>query len=190
MLYFNRGVIMNENNYEQYDNMKYLKEELELSHGIVLSYGVANDLVPVGTFYVSDIKQGKDSTGSYIVELSRFKCIEDSNIVGIPEDKVYMPLRNFLALTESYLGTDNKDRFYELTGYDPNHDLLAYAAGKVAAGLKKQNGEKVITSGWEAEAVSLENLGANYYSNGELMGSNYSIAPFDLGRVLRRVKTR
>lgn len=140
----------------------------------MLSYGESENVVPVGLFKISRIIKKNGSTiNEEMLELVRVQPV-DKELSS--DDRVYMPVSEFIEMYRALIPQDNKESFYNFYGSDASIDLLL-ALEKVLSNFLSQNK----TVNFDAKYRSLDDLNAIYISNGEVRGTNYSIMPYSLG---------
>ncbi len=147
--------------------------------GFVLSYGESKRLIPVGTFKLNKIFEAKYAPYTYgatsirdiIVELKKYNN-DDSD--KEEDERIYMSFNEFLKLANSSMARKNKSTFKFLFGKYMNEENLSDAIKVTKAAL-------AVIKDYDLEVgqiKTLEDLQACYISNGELLGTNYSIVPF------------
>ena len=95
--------------YADSDMLEELIESLKRSVSVMLSYGEASDIIPVGVFQVSRFidssakpyKEGLGTPQTTLVELKRVD-LEDEYLQS-PGEKLYIPLVNFIDMYPSLI---------------------------------------------------------------------------------------
>ncbi len=160
----------------------FLKEKV----GIILSYGYAEDIKPVGVFKINNlivITDDKKKIG--------FKGLEDTvvelkNIDKNNKEKIYLPLIKFIEVFPAKIAFLNKNNFNKTL--DETVTLNTLNALKRTLSKINKNIQSYNKDVYKARYKSLSDLNAVYFnSNGDAMGDNYSIMPFALDEEL--VKT-
>lgn len=153
----------------------FLKENV----GIILSYGEAEDIKPVGVFKVNNligIADDKKGIG--------FRGLDDTvvELINIDEEKkekIYLPLIKFIEVFPAKIAFLNKNEFNKTL--DETVTLKTLDALKRTLSRINKNIQSYNKDIYNARYKSLSNLNAIYFnSNGDAMGDNYSIMPFAL----------
>mgnify|MGYP004567473809 CR=1 FL=1 len=166
----------------------FLKENV----GIILSYGEAEDIKPVGVFKVNNligIADDKKEIG--------FRGLDDTvvELINIDEEKkekIYLPLIKFIEVFPAKIAFLNKNEFNKTL--DETVTLKTLDALKRTLSRINKNIQSYNKDIYNARYKSLSDLNAIYFnSNGDAMGDNYSIMPFaleeELIKKLIKVKT-
>lgn len=166
----------------------FLKENV----GIILSYGEAEDIKPVGVFKVNNligIADDKKGIG--------FRGLDDTvvELINIDEEKkekIYLPLIKFIEVFPAKIAFLNKNEFNKTL--DETVTLKTLDALKRTLSRINKNIQSYNKDIYNARYKSLSDLNAIYFnSNGDAMGDNYSIMPFaleeELIKKLIKVKT-
>lgn len=185
--------------YADSDMLEELIESLKRSVSVMLSYGEASDIIPVGVFQVSRFidssakpyKEGLGTPQTTLVELKRVD-LEDEYLQS-PGEKLYIPLVNFIDMYPSLIAQKNSSKLHCDFGVETYLETLIGLEQVISKRIKAKDFKdfkdiSVVT----AEHKTLDDLNATYVNTqGELMGNNYSIMPYSLGMVLRKtlVKT-
>lgn len=176
-----------------------LIESIKRSVSVMLSYGEASDIIPVGVFRVSKFidfsskpyKEGIGSPQTTLVELKRVD-LEDGYLKS-PGEKLYIPVVNFIDIYPSLIAQENSSKLHCDYGVETYLETLLALEDVISKRIKtKDFNDFSDISVVNAEHKTLDDLNATYVSaQGELMGNNYSIMPYSLGMVLRKtlVKT-
>lgn len=176
-----------------------LIESIKRSVSVMLSYGEASDIIPVGVFRVSKFidfsskpyKEGIGSPQTTLVELKRVD-LEDGYLQS-PGEKLYIPVVNFIDIYPSLIAQENSSKLHCDYGVETYLETLLALEDVISKRIKtKDFNDFSDISVVNAEHKTLDDLNATYVSaQGELMGNNYSIMPYSLGMVLRKtlVKT-
>lgn len=150
------------------EKKKEIIDRLNLDLGVVLSYGISNDIIPSGAFVATDVVSDYES----ILKI-KFERV-DGNL----NDYIYIPIDNINKL------------------YNDSNSLLSKTFDKdkikcvnqILSNLVKVYNGKLKGYGNFAQ-YSLEEMGATYVRNGELASNNYSVVPFNYGYTKKLVKT-
>lgn len=166
----------------------FLKENV----GIILSYGEAEDIKPVGVFKVNNligIADAKKEIG--------FRGLDDTvvELINIDEEKkekIYLPLIKFIEVFPAKIAFLNKNEFNKTL--DETVTLKTLDALKRTLSRINKNIQSYNKDIYNARYKSLSDLNAIYFnSNGDAMGDNYSVMPFaldeELIKKLIKVKT-
>lgn len=166
----------------------FLKENV----GIILSYGEAEDIKPVGVFKVNNligIADDKKEIG--------FRGLDDTvvELINIDEEKkekIYLPLIKFIEVFPAKIAFLNKNEFNKTL--DEIVTLKTLDALKRTLSRINKNIQSYNKDVYKARYKSLSDLNAIYFnSNGDAMGDNYSVMPFaldeELIKKLIKVKT-
>lgn len=164
---------------------------LRQDYGIILSYGESNDIIPVGTFGITRYLNTKrkpydtniestDRIDDILVELKKIDVIDDK-LFYTSSDVIYLPLPEFLKMHS--IADSNSSEFYDNLSYDATLESLKILEGALSDYLIHSSNL------YPAQTRSLDNLAATYICNGQVMGNNYGVAPFLLGRVRILEKT-
>lgn len=166
----------------------FLKENI----GIILSYGEAEDIKPVGVFKVNNligIADNKTKIG--------FRGLDDTvvELINIDEEKkekIYLPLIKFIEVFPAKIAFLNKNEFNKTL--DEIVTLKTLDALKRTLSRINKNIQSYNKDVYKARYKSLGDLNAMYFnSNGDAMGDNYSVMPFaldeELIKKLIKVKT-
>lgn len=176
-----------------------LIESVKRSVSVMLSYGEASDIIPVGVFRVSKFidfsskpyKEGIGSPQTTLVELKRAD-LEDGYLQS-PGEKLYIPVVNFIDIYSSLIAQRNSSRLHCDYGVESYLEALIALENVISKRIEtKDFNDFIDISLVNAEHKTLDDLNATYVnSQGELIGNNYSIMPYSLGMVLRKtlVKT-
>lgn len=157
------------------DNMleekkKKIIDRLNLDLGLVLSYGISNDIIPSGAFVATDVVSDYES----ILKI-KFERV-DGNL----NDYIYIPIDNI-----NKLYNDSNS----LLSKTFDKDNIKYV-NRILSDLVDFYNEKTIGLGYKDFAqYSLEEMGATYVRNGEFASDNYSVVPFNYGYTRKLVKT-
>ncbi len=186
--------------YMDSDILEELIESLKRSVSVMLSYGEASDIIPVGVFQVSrfidsSAKPYKEGIGSLKTTLLELKRIDfEDGYIQAQDEKLYIPLVNFIDMyPSSLIAQENSSKLHCDFGVEAYLETiigLEYVISKriKAKDFKDFSNISVVT----AEHKTLDDVNATYVNaQGELMGNNYSIMPYSLGMILRKtlVKT-
>lgn len=176
-----------------------LIESIKRSVSVMLSYGEASDIIPVGVFRVSKFidfsskpyKEGIGSPQTTLVELKRVDLEE--GYLQSPGEKLYIPVVNFIDIYPSLIAQKNSSKLHCDYGVETYLETLLALEDVISKRIKtKDFNDFSDISVVNAEHKTLDDLNATYVNaQGELMGNNYSIMPYSLGMVLRKtlVKT-
>ena len=157
----------------------FLKEHV----GIILSYGEAEDIKPVGVFKVNNligIADNKTKIG--------FRGLDDTvvELINIDEEKkekIYLPLIKFIEVFPAKIAFLNKNEFNKTL--DEIVTLKTLDALKRTLSRINKNIQSYNKDVYKARYKSLGDLNAMYFnSNGDAMGDNYSVMPFALDEEL------
>lgn len=157
----------------------FLKENV----GIILSYGEAEDIKPVGVFKVNNligIADNKTKIG--------FRGLDDTvvELINIDEEKkekIYLPLIKFIEVFPAKIAFLNKNEFNKTL--DEIVTLKTLDALKRTLSRINKNIQSYNKDVYKARYKSLGDLNAMYFnSNGDAMGDNYSVMPFALDEEL------
>ncbi|MCI5732888.1 MAG: hypothetical protein MR296_02490 [Tenericutes bacterium] len=157
----------------------FLKENI----GIILSYGEAEDIKPVGVFKVNNligIADNKTKIG--------FRGLDDTvvELINIDEEKkekIYLPLIKFIEVFPAKIAFLNKNEFNKTL--DEIVTLKTLDALKRTLSRINKNIQSYNKDVYKARYKSLGDLNAMYFnSNGDAMGDNYSVMPFALDEEL------
>lgn len=157
----------------------FLKENV----GIILSYGEAEDIKPVGVFKVNNligIADNKTKIG--------FRGLDDTvvELINIDEEKkekIYLPLIKFIEVFPAKIAFLNKNEFNKTL--DEIVTLKTLDALKRTLSRINKNIQSYNKDVYKARYKSLVDLNAMYFnSNGDAMGDNYSVMPFALDEEL------
>ena len=157
----------------------FLKENV----GIILSYGEAEDIKPVGVFKVNNligIADNKTKIG--------FRGLDDTvvELINIDEEKkekIYLPLIKFIEVFPAKIAFLNKNEFNKTLDEIVTLKTL-YALKRTLSRINK-NIHSYNKDVYKARYKSLGDLNAMYFnSNGDAMGDNYSVMPFALDEEL------
>ena len=157
----------------------FLKENV----GIILSYGEAEDIKPVGVFKVNTligIADNKTKIG--------FRGLDDTvvELINIDEEKkekIYLPLIKFIEVFPAKIAFLNKNEFNKTL--DEIVTLKTLDALKRTLSRINKNIQSYNKDVYKARYKSLGDLNAMYFnSNGDAMGDNYSVMPFALDEEL------
>lgn len=157
----------------------FLKENV----GIILSYGEAEDIKPVGVFKVNNligIADNKTKIG--------FRGLDDTvvELINIDEEKkekIYLPLIKFIEVFPAKIAFLNKNEFNKTL--DEIVTLKTLNALKRTLSRINKNIQSYNKDVYKARYKSLSYLNAIYFnSNGDAMGDNYSVMPFALDEEL------
>lgn len=157
----------------------FLKENV----GIILSYGEAEDIKPVGVFKVNNligIADNKTKIG--------FRGLDDTvvELINIDEEKkekIYLPLIKFIEVFPAKIAFLNKNEFNKTL--DEIVTLKTLDALKRTLSRINKNIQSYNKDVYKARYKSLGDLNAMYFNfNGDAMGDNYSVMPFALDEEL------
>lgn len=159
----------------------FLKENA----GIILSYGEAEDIKPVGVFKVNNLISIEDNK----TEIG-FKGLDDTvvELINIDEktkEKIYLPLIKFIEVFPAKIAFLNKNEFNKTL--DETVTLKTLDALKRTLSRINKNIQSYNKDVYKAHYKSLSDLNAIYFnSKGHAMGDNYSIMPFALDEELTK----
>lgn len=166
----------------------FLKENV----GIILSYGEAEDIKPVGVFKVNNLMGIADNKTKIGFRGLDDTVVELINIDEEKKEKIYLPLIKFIEVFPAKIAFLNKNEFNKTL--DEIVTLKTLDALKRTLSRINKNIQSYNKDVYKARYKSLSDLNAIYFnSNGDAMGDNYSVMPFaldeELIKKLIKVKT-
>ncbi len=166
----------------------FLKENV----GIILSYGEAEDIKPVGVFKVNNLMGIADNKTKIGFRGLDDTVVELINIDEEKKEKIYLPLIKFIEVFPAKIAFLNKNEFNKTL--DEIVTLKTLDALKRTLSRINKNIQSYNKDVYKARYKSLSDLNAMYFnSNGDAMGDNYSVMPFaldeELIKKLIKVKT-
>ncbi len=162
----------------------FLKENV----GIILSYGKSEDIIPAGVFKINNLINIVDGINEKEYKAFEGTIVELKNNDENNQEKICIPLPNFLEIFPSKMAILNKYEFNEVLDEKVSLDTLD--AFKRTLWTINKNMHSYNKEVYKARYKSLSDLNAVYFnSNGDIMGDNYSIVPFALdGKLIDTLK--
>ena len=183
---------------------------LQNSYAINLNYGQnARDSIPVNSFCITNFIDASTSnykTGvstytdpaNVIVEFTAYSYDNLSEEFKLnPEYKLYMPLTNFKSLVESDIGERNRENI--AFNFADNPDKMT--VNRISTALEEYLVSNQLypnkVSGFDIseQSIPMDELNATYVridpitNEAQILGDNYSVVLYDLGKILRKIKT-
>ena len=194
--------------WKEKDSWKSILEEIKRSYAIVLNYGGDNaNTMSVNGFCITDLidiseleyKRGVSSdeeVKNVIVEFTSYEE-KDGTLQINPEYKIYMPLIKLLDLIKSSVGSKNQENMYSMLAQEAYHKSIFQMIKLLQNMTKTYDSSELKGMDIGEENISLDKLDATYVridpetKESQALGSNYSVALYSLGKVLRKtlVKT-
>ncbi len=172
------------------DNKDYV-DMFKNSVGIMLSYGEDSSMIPMGVFKINKFldtskipyEEGMSDLNNTVVELVREELEEKQDKSN---DRIYIPIKRLFEIYPNDIADSNKEELHADFGIEAYLESLQGLETSVVNYLK-ENPAGII----KAKFKTLDEVEATYVSNGVVMGNNYSVMPYSLGKLLRKelVKT-
>ncbi len=165
---------------------KFYVDMFKNSFGIILSYGEDSSIIPVGVFKANRFldtskipyEEGMSNLNNTIVELVREELEAKQNK---SDDRIYIPIKRLFEIYPNDIADSNKKELYSDFGIEAYLESLQVFETSIANYLKEKP-----DSFTEAKFKTLDEVEATYVSNGVVMGNNYSVMPYSLGKILRK----